>query len=143
MKKVREKLNAKLSKNGGFTLVEMLIVVAIIAILIAISIPMVSSSLEKARHAVDDANKRDAISLASIQYLTGEMKSGDVKFYTVDDESHQGSLVAASDSPKPISQCTGTGANPSCGGDGENQYLQVTIDPDGEATAKWVDSTAP
>jgi len=53
-----EKLNAKLRKQGGFTLIEMLIVVAIIAILIAVSIPMVNSSLEKAREATDAANER-------------------------------------------------------------------------------------
>ena len=38
----------KLRSRRGFTLIEMLIVVAIIAILVAISIPLVSSSLEKA-----------------------------------------------------------------------------------------------
>ena len=46
-------LNRKLSKKSGFTLVEMLIVVAIIAILIAVSIPLVSQALEKARDATD------------------------------------------------------------------------------------------
>lgn len=141
MKKVREKLNAKLSKNGGFTLVEMLIVVAIIAILIAVSIPMVSSSLEKARHAVDDANKRDAISLASIQYLTEEMEIGEAnaKYYTVDEESHQGSLTNTQPS-ESLSQCTGCGGSDAAG---ENKYLKVWVDDTGKATAKWVDSTAP
>lgn len=51
-------LKEKLRKNGGFTLVEMLIVVAIIAILIAVSIPMVGSALERARRATDAANER-------------------------------------------------------------------------------------
>lgn len=65
-------LREKFRNKKGFTLVEMLIVVAIIAILIAISIPMVSSSLEKARVATDRANARDAISLAAIEVLTAE-----------------------------------------------------------------------
>lgn len=72
MKKLKEKLNEKLSKNGGFTLVEMLIVVAIIAILIAISIPMVTSSLDKAKKATDDANLRSAIGAATVEYLSAE-----------------------------------------------------------------------
>lgn len=67
-------LKAKLRRDGGFTLVEMLIVVAIIAILIAVSIPMVGGALEKARKATDVANVRAAIAEASIQYLSGEGK---------------------------------------------------------------------
>lgn len=76
MKKLKEKLNEKLSKNGGFTLIEMLIVVAIIAILIAISIPMVNSALERAREATDAANERAALGLAMVQVLS-ENKLGD------------------------------------------------------------------
>ena len=45
-------------ENKGFTLMEMLIVVAIIAILIAIAIPVFTGQLEKAREATDAANIR-------------------------------------------------------------------------------------
>lgn len=47
-------------RNRGFTLAELLIVVAIIAVLVAISIPIFSAQLEKAREAVDLANVRTA-----------------------------------------------------------------------------------
>ena len=42
----------KLNKKHGFTLAELLIVVAIIAVLVAISIPIFTSQLEKSRDAV-------------------------------------------------------------------------------------------
>ncbi|MGO5203499.1 type IV pilin protein, partial [Bilifractor sp. LCP21S3_F8] len=44
--------------NNGFTLAELLIVVAIIGVLVAISIPIFSKQLEKARDAVTVANLR-------------------------------------------------------------------------------------
>lgn len=44
----------------GFTLAELLIVVAIIAVLVAIAIPVFTSQLEKAREATDAANLRAA-----------------------------------------------------------------------------------
>lgn len=46
--------------NKGFTLAELLIVVAIIAVLVAIAIPVFTSQLEKAREATDKANLRAA-----------------------------------------------------------------------------------
>ena len=47
-------------RKAGFTLAELLIVVAIIAVLVAISIPIFSSQLKKARLAVDHSAMRDA-----------------------------------------------------------------------------------
>ena len=44
----------------GFTLAELLIVVAIIGVLVAVSIPIFSSQLEKSREATDIANLRAA-----------------------------------------------------------------------------------
>ena len=63
-------MTEKFQNKKGFTLVEMLIVVAIIAILIAIAIPIISATLERAREAVDDGNWRSAISLGNAYYLT-------------------------------------------------------------------------
>ena len=56
----------------GFTLAELLIVVAIIAVLVAISIPIFTSQLEKAREATDEANIRSAYAQLSAAVLTEE-----------------------------------------------------------------------
>ena len=48
----------KLSKKKGFTLMEMMIVVAIIAILMAIIIPTFTNAMNKAKAATDEANLR-------------------------------------------------------------------------------------
>ena len=68
----------KIKSKKGFTLIEMLIVVGIIGILVAVSIPMVNSSLEKARVATDLANERSAKSAALVIYMTGDIQSGGV-----------------------------------------------------------------
>ena len=47
-------------RKNGFTLVELLIVVAIIAVLVAISIPIFMSQLEKSRESTDMSNIRVA-----------------------------------------------------------------------------------
>ena len=56
----------KLRSKKGFTLMEMLIVVAIIAILVAIAIPTFASQLEKANQATDAANLRAAYAEAVV-----------------------------------------------------------------------------
>ena len=53
-------------------LAELLIVVAIIAVLVAISIPIFSTQMEKAREAVDAANLRAAYAEVMSDVLTGD-----------------------------------------------------------------------
>ncbi|MGN0362692.1 MAG: prepilin-type N-terminal cleavage/methylation domain-containing protein [Bilifractor sp.] len=53
----------------GFTLAELLVVVAIIAVLVAISIPIFTSQLRKARVAVNQANARAGEAVAYAAYL--------------------------------------------------------------------------
>ena len=64
----------KLNKKG-FTLAELLVVVAIIGVLVAISIPIFTSQLEKAREATDLANLRSAYAECSASLLTGQAEN--------------------------------------------------------------------
>lgn len=64
----------KLNNKKGFTLMEMLIVVAIIAVLVAIAIPVFTNQLEKSREATDAANIRSAYAEVMACALTGETK---------------------------------------------------------------------
>lgn len=60
----------KKNNNKGFTLMEMLIVVAIIAVLVAIAIPVFTNQLEKSREATDAANIRSAYAEVMATALT-------------------------------------------------------------------------
>lgn len=57
------------NSKKGFTLAELLIVVAIIGVLVAISIPIFTGQLEKAREATDAANIRAAYAAVSTDVL--------------------------------------------------------------------------
>jgi len=72
----------KKNNKKGFTLAELLIVVAIIAVLVAIAIPVFTTQLEKSREATDVANTRsayaevvaEAIAATTPTDLTAEVK---------------------------------------------------------------------
>lgn len=58
--------------RSGFTLMEMLIVIALIAVLVAIAIPAIASQLERSREAADLANVRAAYAQVSAEALLGD-----------------------------------------------------------------------
>lgn len=67
----------KIKNSKGFTLMEMLIVVAIIAVLVAIAIPTFTSSLNKARVATDEANIRSGYASVMAEILTNQITTED------------------------------------------------------------------
>lgn len=66
----------KMNKKG-FTLAELLIVVAIIGVLVAIAIPVFTSQLEKSREATDAANIRSAYAEIMADAVMGEPIAAD------------------------------------------------------------------
>lgn len=58
-----------LHNKKGFTLAELLIVVAIIAVLVAIAIPIFTGQLNKSKFAVDEANARSIYAQYQADYL--------------------------------------------------------------------------
>lgn len=60
------------TNKKGFTLAELLIVVAIIAVLVAIAIPVFTAQLEKSREAVDAANIRASYAQIMADAITSD-----------------------------------------------------------------------
>ena len=100
----------KLNKKG-FTLAELLIVVAIIAVLVAIAIPVFTAQLNKARLATDTANVRSYVAEQIVENMDAETidititKSGCEGARTYD------CTVALDDTAKTITVSNSAGSN--------------------------------
>ncbi len=137
------KLKEKLNRQKGFTLVEMLIVVAIIAILVAVSIPLVGGALESARKATDSANVRAAKAETMLYFmgatddeLTGytagsAIAESDEIYY----DAENGKLVKTN---KPSGYGKSSEALPDDKGTPADGVIQVLIDTNGVFDYKWV-----
>jgi len=132
MKNLKEKLNKKLRKNGGFTLVEMLVVVAIIAILVAVSIPVVSGALDGAKEAADSANERAAKAEAVMAYLGGITVDGYTKgsAATLHYDATAGKIFSQENSVTDKNY-----------GQKKSGYIKVALTADGDATVSWSGDT--
>ncbi len=83
------KLWKKMKNKQGFTLMEMLIVVAIIAVLVAIAIPVYQGQMHKARVAADWANLRAYYAELQLDYLTRGAYNTNVPLINADTSAGQ------------------------------------------------------
>ncbi|MBQ9328002.1 MAG: prepilin-type N-terminal cleavage/methylation domain-containing protein [Solobacterium sp.] len=67
--------------NQGFTLGELLIVVAIIGVLVSVSLPTFTRQLERSRQRVDESNMRSAKAVAVAEYLANGYSDTPLKYY--------------------------------------------------------------
>lgn len=147
-------LKAKMKKKAGFTLIEMLIVVAIVAILIAISIPLVGTALEGARDATDQANERAAKMAAVAYHLSGdtdiisdagEVDEGTGGAFTAVYDAEKGKLVKEANKPAAYGKCKGCGDTaryPNSDTDHTTKVIKVEVDAKGVVKISWVDGKA-
>ena len=123
----------KLNKNAGFTLAELLIVVAIIAVLVAIAIPVFAGRLEQSRETTDISNLRSAYAAAQVAALSGigDSKVADLngKTYYFNPDSPEGLVAQDATSEE------GEGEEGSTAGDKGNVTGQGT-DTDGHANVE-------
>lgn len=103
----------KMNKKG-FTLAELLIVVAIIAVLVAISIPIFSAQLEKAKEATDMANIRSAYAEVIAAYLGDSTKDYSKEVTLKSDTTNWKSGDAEIAGVKYSEILSGTGAKNPC-----------------------------
>ena len=76
----------KMKKSAGFTLAELLIVVAIIAVLVAIAIPIFTTQLEKSKDSTSVANLRSAYAQAQTAAVAQSAEGMDDVEYDIESD---------------------------------------------------------
>ena len=125
----------------GFSLAEMLIVVAIIGVLIAISIPIFTQQLERSKQASDLANMRNAKSVAVTDWMTNPPEDPSA-VYSRNYDAARGIMVDSV--PQGYGRSSADAATFASElnahripNDGQPHYVNVTIDPSGDVTLSW------
>jgi len=126
-------------KKKGFTLAELLIIVAIVGVLVAVSIPIFTNQLEKARRATDMANMRSAYAVLNAGVLDGEYKQGETYYYDAL-ASTLISGVPAKSYGKANSDASTWWSSVGIGtasGVPKDRVLQIKMNEDGAVTFTW------
>lgn len=80
VKDIRAQVAARRRENAGFTLMELLIVIAIISVLVAIAIPTFTAQLDNAKDAADRANARALYALAQAEWMDNGSNATDTNY---------------------------------------------------------------
>lgn len=75
MKKLIQRVQLKMKNKQAFTLIELIVVIAIIAILVAILVPNVTKFINTAKNTTTDANAK-TIYVAAQTYITDKYTAG-------------------------------------------------------------------
>ena len=142
LQNLKKTMTEKMSNKKGFTLAELLIVVAIISVMVAVSIPIFTSKLEKAREATDLANMRSAKAAAVAMYLDNTSGSKGTYYY----DANGGVLKDSKDGITGYGKGTTLKGDDSMDGqfgydydiDNEGYIIQVVLTEDGGVTLSWV-----
>ncbi len=108
---------ARVGRKKGFTLMEMLIVIAIIAVLVAIAIPTISAATEKAARAVDMANARALQAMLAAMILQGDIEFPDARVAPSEAEIGVWILVCKDTASYPMNYTSGKDSTYFCGAD--------------------------
>ena len=131
-------------KNKGFTLAELLIVVAIIAILVAISLPLFSSQIAKANLQADQTHVSAAKASAVAEYL--DTNSHDTITYYFDagiamanKNNSEGIAGYGKSTKEPYKKQTGADVGVPVSEDGSRNIIQVIVGNNGTVmSTSWV-----
>ena len=99
----------KKNNKKGFTLAELLIVVAIIAVLVAVAIPVFTTQLEKSREGVDLANLRSAYGEAVADALASTDGEGASSTYKMQQQDISSFGLGITTLPQELQGATGIG----------------------------------
>lgn len=129
---LNKQLKKQVKNNKGFTLAELLIVVAIIAILVAVSVPVFTGKLNESREATDKANMRAAKAAAVTGFLSEEIESTTEYYYNAETGKLVDSKVDAGEAyGQSSAEITGATGTP------KDKVVKVVVDTAGNVTMTW------